>query len=412
MSFLLGIGAILLVVLGLFVPIIIPSLLNVSIAGWLAFKASRRLAVRALLFVAFSALLSLSLRIPSLVAGDPNETQAVVDAKVVVRPDEKVELDADSEYVYFRRKSDPPFFGIRTDGSIGFRPLDTVYESPEQILRQLGIAHTTARGAGRVVLRIRSEEKGGILQVSATVVADGKAASKYLHRVRKSYPLEEFDYYGRFRSGDWRPALLYLSQYTVWVPKRERFSASHRPLRDFIQAALAQGGMSQDDKPVEPVLDPLNLRERLLRTAATVDLTPRYWGDLPRNTRRCDGEDAGRAFTMLVPETVVWKDAEIPRMRLPRSAVDGYLVMPNTIFCAGRNRFWMAAYHIGTSQLVGVPAGLQCPLAPAEAVDPGGRAAGSTAGLRRHAAPEPANRVGRRALRRALSGRTGFPTAG
>jgi len=192
-----------------------------------------------------------------------------------------------------------------------------------------------------------------VMEVTAQVLEGGKPAATYVHKVRKSYPLEEFDFYGRFNKGDWRPMFLYLTQNTFWASRKERFPANHRPLRDFIQASLAQGGVSASGAPVTPGVDSLNSPEKLRKVIAHFHLDTLLQGsDLPSNRRVCEGEDAGQPFTAIAPETIRWKDTQIPQMVVPRSHVDGFLVMPHTILCDGeRNRFWLAAYHMGRLNL-------------------------------------------------------------
>jgi hypothetical protein len=352
MTVLAVIGAILLLLLGLALPPIFPSLIVVAVAALVAFRTSKRVEIRVLVLVGLSALITLGPRIPSLLAGDPDETRTNIEARTMIGPQDKLRLEADAEYVYFRRNSDPPAFGIRNDWSFGIRPLATVYEKPDTILTELGIAHTKS-GNGAVTLRIATPVRNGVMEVNAQVIVAGKPVATYLHKVRKSYPFEEFNYYGSFGEGDWRPVFLYLTGDTWWALRTERFAAGYHPLRSFIEAAIGQGAVSETGEAVTPHADPLQSPEKLRMASARFQLDKLVDGqDIAPNRPLCEGEDAGHAFTAIAPEVVQWKDDEIPRLHLPRSVVDGYHALPNTMLCDGaRNRFWVAAFHVGRINL-------------------------------------------------------------
>lgn len=96
-----------------------------------------------------------------------------------------------------------------------------------------------------------------------------------------------------------------------------------------------------------PVADPLNSPDRMRSAAATFHTEAALEGrDIPPNHYSCNGEDAGKRFTV-EGEAIRWADAEIPKILLPRSAVDGYTVFPTAIICdAEADSFWFAAYHM------------------------------------------------------------------
>jgi hypothetical protein len=347
-----AVGVILLLLLCIFVPVVVPYILNIGVSAFIAFKLVRRPMLRILVFVGLSALMSLNVRMLTWIQGDPNEVRTKIVGKAAIDPEEKLVLDSDSQHVYFRRRTDPPRFGLRNDWSIGFVPVETVYEEPTRILSNLGIGHHTGTD-GKTVLRIRTRENLGVMQVSASILVNGTPMSEYTHMVRKSYPLEEFDYYGKFKDGDWKAAFLYLTQSTLWVAHRDLVPVTYRPLREYIKAAVEQRGVSEDGTSIAPVIDGLNVLSRWAGAKATTDLTSLPAYDMPPTIgRTCKGKDAGHDFTAVPPETVIWKDEDLPRMTIPRSTVDGYLVLPSAIACDKEaNRFWLGAYHLGKLNL-------------------------------------------------------------
>lgn len=346
-------GVVVLLALGLavFGPVSIPSVLNIAASSILAIKLTKRWVIRIPLLIGFSGLFSLALRAPSLISGDEDRTQIEIAKQTVVGPRDKLVLDLEDEYVFYRRRTDPPTVGLYGDWRFGIVPLDTIHEKPESILTELGIAHTRT-GQGASTLRIRTTEKGGLMVVSAEVLQGTHLVATYIHTVRKSYLLEQFDYSGRFKEGDWRPVFLYFSQDTFWIPRRELFPENHRPLRAFIRAAIAQGGESASGAKLVPVADPLNFPERARSATAVFHIESALERkNIPPNHLACEGEDAGQRFTV-EGEAIRWKDSEIPRIQVPRSAVDGYFVFPTAIICdTEANSFWFAAYHMDVLHL-------------------------------------------------------------
>lgn len=348
----IAVGVVLFLLLFFLMPLVLLGIVNIGIPALVAYKLAKRFLPRLILFVSISALVGLNVRMLALFQGNPNEVRTEISTKAIVGPHEKLVLDSDSEYVYFRRRTDPPSYGMRNDWSIGFIPVKTVYEQPKRILSVLGIGYRTG-SEGKTVLRIRTRENFGVMTVFAEVLATGKVVSSYTHTVRKSYPLEEFDYYGTFRPGDVRAAFLVLTQNSFWAARHELVPAEYRPLERFITAAVAQGGYAEDGSPITPAIDGLNRLDILQHVKADIDLTLLTSADLQSVVwRSCDGQDVGKPFTAVAPETVFWKDKDLPSMTIPRSTVDGYSVMASTVSCDKEaNRFWLGAYHVGRLNL-------------------------------------------------------------
>jgi hypothetical protein len=347
MTYVLGIGAIFALILGIVISFALPSLLNVGISAFVAFHYGRRWYSRTILFIAVSATISLGLRMPSLLSGDHNVLRMEIPHRTLVLEDEKVRLDSDMDIVFFRKRFDPPHFGMDNSWRIGMTPVETVYENPKSILEGLGITSST-NGESRVVLRIRSERRGNILAVNASVIVNAKTVSTYSHEVRAKYPLEDFNYYGKFPSWDWKAVFLYLTQDTFWGQRGERFNGVFSPLNSFIQAALAKAPISASTASANKVwFDLLNVPEKLRILEARIDLeTMREGKDVPPNSMTCHGADSGRSFSAYLPNVLRWKDEEINR-HFPNSYINGYLVFPQSIACAEHpNEFWIGAYHL------------------------------------------------------------------
>jgi hypothetical protein len=319
--------------------------LNLLVVALVAWRVKARWQVRLAVAVAASAALSLALRVPEIFMGDPNEVSSSVTAKTLVGPSERVRLEG-AEEIYYRRTNEPPSWGMRADWSVGLRRLETVHENPHSILRNLGISSGPGAG-GRVILRVHTEETLGILTVTAEVLDGGVVKATYRQRVRRSYPLEEFDEMGYFPRGGGLALLLAFTQDTFWIPKREFAADGSHPIADFLAAALAPAGIGPGGTLVPPVAEALSTSGKLMRVTAQVFPTPVPGNEIPANVGFCDRRDGIHEFYLDLSSSYIrWKETDVAEMRFDRG------LDAASLYCGEpANVAWFAAYRDGRVNL-------------------------------------------------------------
>lgn len=351
MSSALGLAALLgVVALVLFIGVgtlVLPTLLNivVSISG--ACVISKKWGLRLVLAAVISIVLSVNVRIPSLIVDALAEpmVRSSISKKVVLGPSEKVRVDSDGEHIYYRRTSEPPRWGMQADWQIRIGHIPVVDERPVEILKRNGVAVSTKPDNQRIVLRIRREVSAGVMQIKAQLEDSGQVVATYEQRVRKSFLLEDFNHFGGFRD-DWRAGFLYLTQATPWNPDKEIYPQGYAPFANFLYEAIAQTGVSPDGSPVHALLEPVNLRDRQVKSRASITFEyPVFGRAIPEARYTCEGGDRDRPFSVVGPGEVHWKDKDFPPLRVQGAPVDGYSPSFTGLWCEG-DSFWLAAYHL------------------------------------------------------------------
>ena len=147
----LAAGALVMLVLSLiFGAFLLPTVLNVFVSGVLARKLAAGFWSRLAAFLVASILISLNFRLPGWFQENPVILKTNIGERVVIGPNEKVHLDSDAGYIFYRRDGRPPSFGMRNDWRFGFHKVETITEHPALVLKSAGIAYTIDEGA-RVV---------------------------------------------------------------------------------------------------------------------------------------------------------------------------------------------------------------------------------------------------------------------
>lgn len=328
----------------------IPSVLNCVCSALIVRKVSSRLMVRVLMFIAISAVMSWNLRFPTLKAdhlGSPPVSDASVARKVVLGPFEKVSVKLDSPQVFYRRNTAVPSWGFKNNQwELGVTSVPMIVESPLNIIREIGIAVSKEENS-RVSIGLTSTLVDGITQIRITVTDENGIAATYQQDARRNYTLEQLDSQGSPGSG-WKGHFAFLTQKTPWNPTKELYPPQHAPIRDFFRNALLQSGATSTGKFVPPQFDSLDkaavfVEQLLVREVKSLSLDR-----VPAPYQRCVGTDSEKSFDAFASNTleVSWADKDIPPIRLPIVAIDGYHPSLHAVSCSG-NSVWLASSHLG-----------------------------------------------------------------
>lgn len=340
----------LLLLVSLFLAPLLPSILNLLVAGFIAFKLSKLWRIRLLLLPVLSAVLSWNVRIPHLketYLTDSAAPEVAIHRKVILGPYEKMTVVVDEPTVYYRRTSSVPIWGFRDNQwRIGITRVPMVVEEPLTSIRQMGIAATDT-GTNRVVLRINSEVKNGLSRIRLELHDNQGVAATYAHDPRRNYPFETLDSSGDL-GGGWASYLVFLTQHTPWNFQRAFYPDQYMPIKGFLERALAQYGASADGTLIPPAMDSMDTAGRLVDVRLRRDVKVIAAGDLPAPSSQCTGEDSGRKFSAHTTNAleVHWENNDFPPLRLAFSAIDGYLPAFSTASCV-ENTVWITTNHMG-----------------------------------------------------------------